>query len=549
MAKQRITVLLVEDNPVYSRLIQKLLTRSEHQDYEVAMAGTLESAIERLRLGGIDVVLLDLMLPDSAALDTFYRLRAHDMRTPIIIQSAMDDVGLASKAVEGGAEDYLLKDGISNATLTRSIHYAIERTHARGAEWSSSMLHLAQQQFLKAAYIAGLDPNIRQRLLFPERTQIAALPFKRDGVDQVETVFAYRVQHVLTMGPTKGGLRYHPDVSLGEVAALSMWMTWKCALTKLPFGGAKGGVRVDPAMLSQNELERLTRRYTSEFIGMIGADKDIPAPDMGTDAQVMAWIMDTYSEHVGYSVPSVVTGKPVVLGGSLGRHEATGRGLAYLVGETCRQIGLDLNGATAVVQGFGNVGMHAATFLAEAGAKIIGISDVSVALHNPGGLPIDKLKDYVRQHRQLFGCPYGEIIPGRDLLELKCDILAPCALQNQITAENSLRINCKIVAEGANGPTTLEADDMLDARGIIVLPDILCNAGGVVVSYFEWVQGLQNLTWPLEEINSRMRTILTDALARTQRRAQAEKVDMRTAAMVEALSRVGAANQLRGLFP
>lgn len=549
MAKQRITVLLVEDNPVYSRLIQKLLTRSEHQDFEVSMAGTLESAIERLAVGGIDVVLLDLMLPDSAALDTFYRLRAHDMRTPIIIQSAMDDVGLASKAVEGGAEDYLLKDGISSATLTRSIHYAIERTHARGAEWSSAMLHLAQQQFLKAAYIAGLDPNIRQRLLFPERTQIAALPFKRDGVDQVETVFAYRVQHVLNMGPTKGGLRYHPEVSLGEVAALSMWMTWKCALMKLPFGGAKGGVRVDPATLSKDELERLTRRYTSEFIGIIGPDKDIPAPDMGTDAQVMAWIMDTYSEHVGYSVPSVVTGKPVVLGGSLGRHEATGRGLAYLVGETCRQIGLDLNGATAVVQGFGNVGMHAAIFLAEAGVKIIGISDVSAALHNPKGLPIDKLKNHVRQHRQLFGCPYGEMISGRDLLELQCDILAPCALQNQITAENSSRINCRIVAEGANGPTTLEADDMLDARGIIVLPDILTNAGGVVVSYFEWVQGLQNLTWPLEEINNRMRDILTDALARTQRRAQAEKVDMRTAAMIEALSRVGAANHLRGLFP
>lgn len=549
MANQRITVLLVEDNPVYSRLIQKLLAKSEHQHFEVAVAGTLESAIERLAVGGIDVVLLDLMLPDSAALDTFYRLRAHDMQTPIIVQSAMDDVGLASKAVEGGAEDYLLKDGISSASLTRSIHYAIERTHARGAEWSSSMLHLAQQQFLKAAYISGLDPNIRQRLLFPERTQIAALPFKRDGTDQVETVFAYRVQHVLTMGPTKGGLRYHPDVSLGEVAALSMWMTWKCALAKLPFGGAKGGVRVDPTALSKGELERLTRRYTSEFIGMIGPEKDIPAPDMGTDAQVMAWIMDTYSEHVGYSVPSVVTGKPVVLGGSLGRNEATGRGLAYLVSETCRQIGLDLNGATAVVQGFGNVGMHAATFLSEAGAKIIGISDVSVALHNPGGLPIDKLKDYVRQHRQLFGCPYGEIIPGRDLLELQCDILAPCAMQNQITAENSTRINCKIVAEGANGPTTLEADDMLDARGILVLPDILTNAGGVVVSYFEWVQGLQNLTWPLEEINSRMRDILTDALSRTQRRAHAEKVDMRTAAMIEALSRVGAANHLRGLFP
>jgi len=549
MTHKRITVLLVEDNPVYSRLIEKLLGRSDNPVFETVLAGTLGQALERLAVGGIDVVLLDLMLPDSTALDTFYRVRAHDLRIPVIVQSAMDDVGLASKAVEGGAEDYLLKDGINSATLIRSIHYAMERTHARGAEWSSAMLHLAQQQFLKAAHIAGLDPNIRQRLLFPERTQIAALPFKRDGIDQVETVFAYRVQHVLSMGPTKGGLRYHPEVSLGEVAALSMWMTWKCALAKLPFGGAKGGVRVDPAALSKDELERLTRRYTSEFIGMIGPDKDIPAPDMGTDAQVMAWIMDTYSEHVGYSVPSVVTGKPVVLGGSLGRHEATGRGLAYLVSETCRQIGLDLNGATAVVQGFGNVGMHAATFLAEAGAKIIGISDVSVALHNPKGLPIDLLKNHVRQHRQLFGCPYGEIIPSRDLLELHCDILAPCALQNQITAENSSRINCRIVAEGANGPTTLEADDMLQARGIIVLPDILANAGGVIVSYFEWVQGLQNLTWPLEEINMRMRDILTDALARTQRRAQAEKVDLRTAAMIEALSRVGAANHLRGLFP
>ncbi|KKW91756.1 Glu/Leu/Phe/Val dehydrogenase dimerization domain-containing protein [Sphingobium chungbukense] len=549
MANKRITVLLVEDNPVYSRLIQKLLSRSDYPLFEVIQVGTLEGALDRLSHGGIDVVLLDLILPDSTALDTFYRVRAHDMRTPIIVQSALDDIGLASKAVENGAEDYLLKDKINGATLLRSIHYAIERTHARGAEWSSSMLHLAQQQFLKAAYISGLDDNIRQRLLFPERAQIAALPFKRDGKDQVETVFAYRVQHVLTMGPTKGGLRYHPDVSLGEVAALSMWMTWKCALMKLPFGGAKGGVRVDPATLSKDELERLTRRYTSEFISLIGPDKDIPAPDMGTDAQVMAWIMDTYSEHVGYSVPSVVTGKPVVLGGSLGRNEATGRGLAYLVGEACRHIGLNMNGATAVVQGFGNVGMHAATFLAEAGAKIIGVSDVSVALHNPNGLPIDKLKDYVRQHRQLFGCPHGEIIPSRDLLELHCDILAPCALQNQITAANSSRINCRILAEGANGPTTLEADDMLDARGIIVLPDILTNAGGVVVSYFEWVQGLQNLTWPLEEINSRMQGVLTDALARTLRRSQAEKVDMRTAAMIEALSRVGAANELRGLFP
>jgi glutamate dehydrogenase (NAD(P)+) len=351
------------------------------------------------------------------------------------------------------------------------------------------------------------------------------------------------------MGPTKGGLRYHPDVSLGEVAALAMWMTWKCALARLPYGGAKGGVRVDPTALSAAELERLTRRYTSEFIGTIGPDKDIPAPDMGTDPQVMAWIMDTYSEHVGYTVPSVVTGKPIVLGGSLGRNEATGRGLVYLIEEACRGAGLSLDGATAVVQGFGNVGMHAATFLAEAGAKVIGVSDVSAGLCNPKGLPIDLIKEHVRQHGPLCECHHGEIITNADLLEIECDILVPCALQNQITADNAPRINCKILAEGANGPTTLEADDILKDRGVILLPDILANAGGVVVSYFEWVQGLQNLTWPLEEINGRMRAILIDALARTQRRAQADKVDMRTAAMIEALSRVGAANRLRGLFP
>jgi glutamate dehydrogenase (NAD(P)+) len=549
MANKHIAVLLVEDNPIYARLISKLLARSEHPTFDVAVAGTLEAALERLAHGGVDVVLLDLMLPDSTALETFYRIRAQDVHTPIVIQSSLDDVSLASKAVEGGAQDYLLKDSISGDSLTRSIHYAIERTRARDAEWSSAMFHLAQQQFLKAAYIAGLDDNIRQRLLFPARAQIAALPFRRDKEEQVETVFAYRVQHVLTMGPTKGGLRYHPDVSLGEVAALAMWMTWKCALARLPYGGAKGGVRVDPTALSAAELERLTRRYTSEFIGTIGPDKDIPAPDMGTDPQVMAWIMDTYSEHVGYTVPSVVTGKPIVLGGSLGRNEATGRGLVYLIEEACRGAGLSLDGATAVVQGFGNVGMHAATFLAEAGAKVIGVSDVSAGLCNPKGLPIDLIKEHVRQHGPLCECHHGEIITNADLLEIECDILVPCALQNQITADNAPRINCKILAEGANGPTTLEADDILKDRGVILLPDILANAGGVVVSYFEWVQGLQNLTWPLEEINGRMRAILIDALARTQRRAQADKVDMRTAAMIEALSRVGAANRLRGLFP
>lgn len=549
MTGQNICVLLVEDNPVYTRLIQRLLGKSEHPTFDVLHAGSIADALERLAKGRIDVILLDLLLPDSAGLDSFYRVRAQADDTPIIVQSALDDVGTAGKAVEGGAQDYLLKDSITSISLVRSIHYALERKHARTSEWSSSMLHLAQQQFLKAAYIVGLEDNIRQRLLFPERAQIAALPFKRDEGGNVETVFAYRVQHVLAMGPTKGGIRYHPEVNLGEVAALAMLMTWKCALTKLPFGGAKGGVRVDPAALSGGELERLTRRYTSQFIDIIGPDKDIPAPDMGTDAQVMAWIMDTYSEHVGHSVPSVVTGKPIVLGGSLGRNEATGRGLVYLIEELCRQISLNPVGARAVVQGFGNVGAHAATFLAGIGAKVIAVSDVSAALYNAGGLPIDKLKEHVREHRLLWNCPLGEKISNQELLELECDILAPCALQNQVTAENAARVKCRILAEGANGPTTLEADEILNDRGILLLPDILANAGGVIVSYFEWVQGLQNLMWPLEEINERMRFILTDALARAQRRAAAEKIDMRTAALIEALSRVGDANVLRGIFP
>lgn len=549
MASKHITVLLVEDNPLYVRLIQRLLGRSDHPIFDVQTAGNLGDAIDRIGKGGIDIILLDLMLPDSSALDTFYRLHPHALDTPIIIQSAMDDVTLASKAVEGGAQDYLLKDSINGVSLVRSIHYAMERKHARGAEWSSAMLHLAQQQFLKAAYIAGLDDNIRQRLLFPERAQIAALPFKRDEGGHVETVFAYRVQHVLTMGPTKGGIRYHPEVNLGEVAALAMWMTWKCALTKLPFGGAKGGIRVDPAMLSWGEMERLSRRYTSQFIDILGPDRDIPAPDMGTDAQVMAWIMDTYSEHVGHSVPSVVTGKPIVLGGSQGRHEATGRGLVYLIGDLCDQMHINLQGARAVVQGFGNVGAHAATFLAEAGAKVIGVSDVSAALYDGNGLPVQKLREFAFQNRLLWNCPIGEKISRQELLELDCEILAPCALQNQITADNAGRIKCQILAEGANGPTTLEADEILKERGITVLPDILSNAGGVIVSYFEWVQGLQNLMWPIEEINARMRSILTDALGRTQRRASAEKVDLRTAAMIEALSRVGDANMLRGIYP
>lgn len=549
MADNIITVLLVEDNPIYTRLIQKLLGKSESPVFEVIAVETLADAIDRLAEKGIDLVLLDLMLPDSQALDTFYRVKAHARDVPIVIQSGLDDLALATKAVEGGAHDYLVKDRITSTTLIRSIRYSVERMRARSGEWTSAMLHLAQQQFLKAAYIMDLDDNVRQRLLFPARSQMVSLPFRRDERDQVETVFGYRVQHVLTMGPTKGGIRYHQDVNLGEVSALAMWMTWKCALMNLPFGGAKGGVRIDPTALSRTELQRLTRRYTSEFIGMFGPEKDIPAPDMGTDEQVMAWIVDTYSQQVGYSVPTVVTGKPVVLGGSLGRNEATGRGLVYLIEEAANHLGLKLRDATAVVQGFGNVGANAARFLSQCGVKIIAVSDVTTALYDQRGLDIVSLTNHVAEHRFLKNYPHGETLGNTEMLELKCDILVPAALQTQITSENASRVDCKILAEGANGPTTLEADEILNDRGIFVLPDILANAGGVTVSYFEWVQGLQNYIWPLEEINRRLRDILTDAFARTLTRMEGEAVDMRTAAMIEGLQRVTQAKLMRGLFP
>jgi len=549
MADDVITVLLVEDNPIYARLVQSLLKKSDSLKFTVISVETLADALDRLATERIDIVLLDLILPDSQELDTFFRIKARASDVPIIIQSGLDNVNMAAKAVEGGAHDYLVKGRINAAKLERSIRYVLARTRARSGEWASSMFHLAQQQFLKAAHIMGMDDNLRQRLLFPQRTQIAAFPFRRDKREQVETVFGYRVQHVLTMGPTKGGLRYHQDVNLGEVAALAMWMTWKCALMNLPFGGAKGGVRIDPTVLSRHELQRLTRRYTSEFIGMIGPDRDIPAPDMETDEQPMAWIVDTYSQQVGHSVPAVVTGKPVVLGGSLGRKEATGQGLVFLVEDAAKMIGLNLRKATAVVQGFGNVGANAARLLAEDGVKILAVSDVTTALYNARGLDIGAVAAYVAEHRFLKGYPDAEEIGNSEMLELRCDILAPSALQHQITSQNAGRIDCKILAEGANGPTTLEADEILNERGVFVLPDILANAGGVTVSYFEWMQGLQNYMWPLSEINRRLREILSDAFVRTVKRAEDDSVDMRTAAMIEGLQRVTQAKLMRGLFP
>ena len=547
MAKVR--VLMVEDDPMQAKLIQGLLERAGQGRFEMQHVLRLDEAIPRLVSHDFDAVLLDLTLPDSEGLATFERMYAAAGEIPVVVLTGVDDLTLAAKAVEEGAHDYLVKGKIDGDRLVRALHFAVKRTLAEQQEWNSQMLHLAQQQFLKAAQIMGLDANLRERLLFPQRTLVVTLPFRRDDYKQVETVFGYRVQHVLTMGPTKGGIRYHEDVSLGEVSALAMWMTWKCALMRLPFGGAKGGVRIDPTHLTGHELQRLTRRFTTEIIDMIGPDKDIPAPDMGTDERVMAWLMDTYSQQVGYTVPTVVTGKPVVLGGSLGRREATGRGLVYLIEEAANAMKMPLKGATAIVQGFGNVGSNAAKFLEEAGVKLVGVSDVTTGLYNPKGLSVSALLAYLAEHRSLMGYPDAEAVSNQQLLELPCDILAPCAMQNQITGGNAEKLQCRLLAEGANGPTTLEADEILQERGIFVLPDVLGNAGGVTVSYFEWVQGTQNYTWSLEEINSRLRKIMVDAFHRTSTLATRDRLDFRTAALIGGIERVAEAKLKRGLFP
>ncbi|HEY2252229.1 MAG TPA: Glu/Leu/Phe/Val dehydrogenase dimerization domain-containing protein, partial [Planctomycetaceae bacterium] len=502
-----IKVLLIEDNPADVGLIREMLAESRDATFELEHSDKLEQGLARIAAGNLDVVLLDLSLPDSEGLQTLFDVRDRAPRLPVVILTGTSDLARAAKAVERGAQDYLNKNAVDSQTLTRSIRYAIQRTRAEHAEWDAPMFRLAHQQFLKAAQIIDLDANIRERLLFPQRTLVVTFPFRRDRYAEVETVFGYRVQHVLSMGPTKGGIRYHQDVNLGEVSALAMWMTWKCALMRLPFGGAKGGVRVDPIGLSHHELQRLTRRYTTEISGMIGPERDIPAPDLGTNEQVMAWMMDTYSQQVGHPVPAVVTGKPVVLGGSLGRREATGRGLVYMIQECARHMGIDLAKSTAVIQGFGNVGSNAAKFLAALGVRIIAVSDFSTGIFNGAGLSVDALSAYVEQHQSLQGFPDGEAVTNAVLLELPCDILVPAALQSQITAENAPRVNCKLLAEGANGPTTLAADEILNRRGIFVLPDILANAGGVTVSYFEWVQDIQNYTWSLDDINDRLHTI------------------------------------------
>jgi glutamate dehydrogenase (NAD(P)+) len=417
-------------------------------------------------------------------------------------------------------------------------------------EWRSPASEMAVKQFEIAAGKLSLDQNVAERLRRPDRALIVSVPVMRDN-GHVQVFTGYRVQHNDTLGPFKGGIRYHPDVNLGEVSALAMWMTWKCALAGLPLGGAKGGVSCDPAELSRGELQGLTRRYTAEILNLIGPEVDVPAPDMGTDEQVMAWVMDTYSQHKGHAVPGVVTGKPVAIGGTVGRREATGRGVVYTIGEAAKHLNMDLVGATAAVQGFGNVGSVAARELADVGVKIVAISDKTGGRYDPKGLPIQSVIDYVTKtskNSTLEGCPHGERITNAELLEIQCDILVPAALGMQITAQNAARLKCRLLAEGANGPTTLDADAILNEKGIFVIPDVLANAGGVIVSYFEWVQDLQNFFWTEDEVNKKLRAILTKAFYEVLDMSRTEKVDMRLAALMIGIERVSRAMLWRGLY-
>jgi glutamate dehydrogenase (NAD(P)+) len=415
--------------------------------------------------------------------------------------------------------------------------------------YDHATFRMACQQFDLVAEYWQIPEDERARLKFPKRSMTVALPVHMDdGTTRVFT--GHRVQHHLTLGPTKGGLRYHPDVALGEVAALAMWMSWKCALAGLPYGGAKGGIACDPRTLSQTELERLTRRYTQEMIPFIGEKVDVMAPDMGTNEQTMAWMMDTYSVHTGYTVPSIVTGKPVSIGGSLGRRESTGRGVGYLINRAMDTIGLEPGRSRAVVQGFGNVGAVAAFSLAKYGVKIVGISDVSGGLHNANGIDLWKLEKYAAEKRGIAGFPGAEPVSNEQLLELPCEILVPAALERQITGANAAKIKCRILAEAANGPTTPEADVILDKReDLFILPDILCNAGGVIVSYFEWVQDLQSFFWTETEVMDKLFRILEGAFVEVLGLSRKQKVSMRMAALSVGIKRVQEAKKIRGLFP
>jgi glutamate dehydrogenase (NAD(P)+) len=416
------------------------------------------------------------------------------------------------------------------------------------AEFDSDLHRTALAQLDRVAARLHLAADVHERLRYARRALVVSIPVKMDS-GKTEVFTGYRVHHSTVLGPTKGGIRYAPDVDLGEVTALAMLMSWKCALMGLPYGGAKGGVRCNPRNMSMQEKENLTRRYTAEIILMIGPDLDIPAPDLGTDEQTMAWMMDTYSMTQGKSVPGVVTGKPLIVGGSAGRREATGRGIVYALYQAARHLGFELRGRKVVVQGFGNVGGVAARLLWREGCVITGISDVKGGVWNPQGLDIRQLETHVAETGSVVGFPGAEPVSSTDLITQPCDILIPAAIGSQIHQDNADRVNASIIAEGANGPTTPEADAILRERGVTVIPDILANAGGVVVSYFEWVQGLQYYFWRESEITARLQEVMTRAFNRVWALATKESTDLRTAALMEGVNRVAEGYKVRGLYP
>ncbi len=403
------------------------------------------------------------------------------------------------------------------------------------------------ERFDRAARLLGLDEDLYAVMRVPSREIKVYIPVRMD-TGHIQIFEGFRVQHNFARGPAKGGIRYAPDVSLDEVKALSAWMTWKCAVVNVPFGGGKGGIICNPQQMSQGELERLTRRYTAELIDFIGPDKDVPAPDMNTNEQTMAWIMDTYSMHARHTVTAVVTGKPVALGGSLGRREATGRGVLFCVNEAIKRFDLTPEKTSVVVQGSGNVGGIGAELMHQQGYKVIAISDVGGGIHNPDGLDIPNVLDFLQKNRTLEGYPGAEQVSNKDLLEIECDVLAPCATENQITSENANRIRCKILAEGANGPTTPKADQILHDNGVFVIPDILANAGGVTVSYFEWVQDRMGYFWSEAEVNARLEDKMVASFNELVHYADKHNVDSRTAAYMLAIDRVAYDTRMRGIY-
>jgi glutamate dehydrogenase (NAD(P)+) len=419
---------------------------------------------------------------------------------------------------------------------------------APGAEWRSGLYRVALDQFERAASALNLDPDIRQRLLAPRRSLVVNFPVRRDS-GEVQEFTGYRVQHTLAMGPAKGGIRLAPGVSLGECAALALWMTFKCALLELPFGGAKGGVRCDPNRLSETEIERVIRRYAAEISPIIGPDRDIGAPDMATGEREMAWFMDTYSQQAGQAVPEIVTGKPPVLGGTEGRRAATGLGVVFATEAAFEHLGWELDGKRVVVQGFGKVGSVIAAELRDRGAKIVATTDVAGGVTNENGLDLDALTAWVAEHDFIRGFPGGEALGRLDVLEVPCDILIPAALEHQITEENAPRLDCQIVVEAANGPLTPEADEILAQRGIPVVPDVLANGGGVTVSYYEWVQDVQREMWSGDEIATRLRRTMRAAMKRVLDAAATSGADWRTAAQVLAIQRVAEASRFRSIYP